>query len=150
MKNTFLVWTVILLAQSTGYSQGPDAYISTFFNLYAKQGLEQGIDYLYETNPWLNENEKEKNQLKASCKEILNEGEVGQYRGKEVILRKRVGRSLMYMSYLIKYERQPYRMNFIFYKPHKSWQLHELSLDSEIEGEIIETGKIFMLPPDEF
>ena len=118
-----------------------------FFKIMETKGIGEGIDYLYSKNKWLKEEVDTKELLKKKAKELLSEKEVGIYIGHERITTKSVGWSLAYLSYIVKYDKKPFRFNFVLYKPDrkKIWRLQEFWFDDEVTNELVEKGKIFML-----
>lgn len=125
---------------------------NTFFNIMERNGILEGIDYLYNTSEWLKNDTETKEQLKQKCKELLAEKRVGKYIGKQVITREIIGRTLSHISFMVNYDRQPYRFTFILYRPtrREKWRVHEFYFDSELIDELIERGKLFMLSEDRF
>ena len=48
----------------------------------------------------------------------------------------------------MKYDRQPFRYIFEFYKPNEKWMLYSFKIDSEIDSEIEQSAKIYNLEID--
>ena len=51
-------------------------------------------------------------------------------------------------SYLVKYDRQPIRFTFQFYKPNKEWRIHSFKYDGNIDDEIEEAAKLYYFKLD--
>ncbi len=87
---------------------------------------------------------KEKNYDVENVKsQLLNfTGLVGDYYGYEKITEKSLGESLKLVSYIIKYDRQPIRFTFLFYKPKDVWKIQNFKFDDNLDAEIEESAKI--------
>lgn len=46
---------------------------------------------------------------------------------------------------MIKYDRQPVRFQFIFYKPSDKWQLQDFRYDDDLDTELIEAANAYRL-----
>lgn len=132
----------IILAQST-----PKDIAANFFVKYESDGASAAIDQLYKTNKWMERATdaitKLKNQLEG-----LKEDYVGEYYGYELIGTKKLAESYMLMSYLVKFNRQPIRFTFQFYKPNDKWVIYSFKFDANIDDEIEESSKLYYLTLD--
>jgi len=81
--------------------------------------------------------------------EGLNEDYVGKYYGYELIVEKKLGESYILLSYLVKFDRQPIRYTFQFYKPKDKWSIYSFQFDGSIDDEIEEAAKIYFLDLEE-
>jgi len=72
-------------------------------------------------------------------------GLVGEYYGYELITEKSVGKSFKLVSYMVKYDRQPMRFTFVFYKPKDKWQVQNFQYDDNLDVELEESGKVYRL-----
>lgn len=77
---------------------------------------------------------------------------MGKYVGHKIISKQTFRRTLASISFMVNYEREPYRFTFILYRPDRKreWRLKEFNFDNELIDELIERGKLFMLSEDEF
>lgn len=128
----------ILKAQSNS-----EEITTEFFNTYEKSP-QKAIDYVFSTNKWMMDRNKDgienvKNQLTNFL------GLVGDYYGYEKITEKSIGESYMLVSYMIKYDRQPIRFTFVFYKPKDKWQVQNFKFDDNLDDELEESGKVYRL-----
>lgn len=128
-----------LLAQTS-----PDDHVFQFFKTFKTKGSATAIDDLYKPNPWINNTgdsvKKLKNQLAG-----LTEDFVGKYYGYEVITDRMVGKSLLLKSYMVRFDRQPIRFQFIFYKPDNKWIIYSFQYDGSLSSELEEATQLFML-----
>jgi hypothetical protein len=119
----------------------PKELADVFFNDYLKNGASIALDNLYSTNKWMNRATDALTNLKSQL-EGLNEDYVGKYYGYELIVEKHLAESYVLLSYLVKYDRQPIRFTFQFYKPNDRWIIYSFQFDGDIDAEIEEAGKL--------
>lgn len=118
--------------------------IDTFFSIYESQNTNKALDYIFSTNSWLNNNQQDKIVILKT--NLINTIKViGKYYGKESITQKSIGSNFILCSFLIKYERQPIRFTFIFYKPSNNWTLLNFKFDDNISKELEEAAVIYRL-----
>jgi len=58
-----------------------------------------------------------------------------------VILKKVLGDRLIYMYYLVAYDRQPFKFEFQFYRPGDKWVVQNFSFSDKITEDIQEFAK---------
>ena len=73
---------------------------------------------------------------------INNVAGEGGYFGNERIGEKNIGNSLKMLTFIIKHEKRPIRVSFIFYKLKDKWELKEFNFDGELINELKESGKM--------
>lgn len=128
----------ILKAQST-----TEEIITEFFESY-ETSPQKAIDYVFGTNKWMIDRNKDGiENVKSQLTNFL--GLVGEYYGYEKITEKSVGESFKLVSYMIKYDRQPMRFTFVFYKPNDKWQVQNFKFDDSLDDELEESGKVYRL-----
>lgn len=139
MKNTlfilFFSCSIHLIAQST-----PETLIDSFFTSYSKNA-GQAVKDLYATNKWM-ENQKEQVDKVVATVNNLTSNFIGDYYGYEPITSKKIGKSFVLYSYMVKYDRQPLRFTFQFYKPKNTWVLYAFSFDDDLDEELKEASKM--------
>jgi hypothetical protein len=133
--------TANLFAQSS-----PQDLIDTFFNTYEKDA-GKAVKELYETNKWT---ERIKDDIDKVIGTVngFTESYMGKYYGYEIITKKKFAESFELYSYMIKYDRQPIRFIFKFYKPNDKWVLYSYALDDSLDSEIQEAAKLYYLELD--
>ncbi|REG86027.1 hypothetical protein [Winogradskyella sediminis] len=139
---TLLIVTVlstnILKAQTT-----TEEITTEFFKTYEKSP-QKAVDYVFETNKWMIDRNKDRiENVKTQLTSFL--GLVGDYYGYEKVTEKSVGESYKLVSYMIKYDRQPVRFTFVFYKPKDKWQVQNFQYDDNLDDELEESGKVYRL-----
>jgi len=140
IPTVFFLWF-----SSLTYGQSsPDQIVNGFFETFVKKGASEALDGLYETNPWVERNVDAVTKLKNEI-EGLNEDFVGKYYGYELITEKKISDSFVLQSYIIRYDRQPIRFTFQFYKPNIEWRLFSFKYDANLDDELEESAKIYYL-----
>ena len=114
-----------------------------FFKKYSKSP-KKAVDYVFGTNSWILE--RNKDGIENVQNQLHNAIElVGKYYGHEKITEKSIGKSYKLVSYMIKYDRQPIRFTFVFYRPQEKWQLQNFQFDDNLDDELEEAGKVYRL-----
>jgi len=125
----------------------PKDIASDFFVNYQKDGASVALDNLYSTNKWMERATDAITNLKSQL-EGLNEDYVGKYYGYELLGEKKIAESYVLLSYLVKFDRQPIRYTFQFYKPNDKWVVYSFKFDANIDDEIEESAKLYYLNID--
>ena len=139
---TFII--VIILSTNILKAQSTTEEITTeFFKTYEKSP-QKAVDYVFGTNKWMIDRNKDGiENVKSQLTNFL--GLVGEYYGFEKITEKSVGKSFKLVSYMIKYDRQPMRFTFVFYRPNDKWQVQNFKFDDSLDDELEESGKVYRL-----
>ena len=120
-----------------------DEITTEFFKTYEKSPQE-AVDYVFGTNKWMMDRNKDGiENVKTQLTSFL--GLVGDYYGYEKITEKSVGESYKLESFMMKYDRQPVRFTFVFYKPNDKWQVQNFQYDDNLDDELEESGKVYRL-----
>ena len=135
---------LIVLSSNSVIGQTTTENITTdFFKLYEKSP-QKAVEYIFATNKWMMDRNKDGiEKVKIQLNNFV--GLLGDYYGYEKIAEKSVGESYKLVSYMIKYDRQPIRFTFIFYKPKDKWQVQNFQFDDNLDEEIEEAGKVYRL-----
>ena len=138
-----IVMMVVLSTSHLKAQSTTEEILDKFFTSY-QASPQAAVDYIFGTNKWMVDRNKDgiasvKTKL-ASFLEL-----VGEYYGYELITEKSVGESYKLVSYMIKYDRQPLRFTFVFYKPKDTWQVQNFKYDDNIGDELEESGKVYRL-----
>lgn len=116
--------------------------INNFFSNYEKKGIDIAVDELYKTNPWTTRIQDAINNVKTQLSKY-DEELVGKYYGYERIVSKQLGNAYILHSYMVRFDRQPLRFTFQFYKPDNEWRLHSFAFDDSFDDEIEESAKLY-------
>lgn len=114
--------------------QQPDTIIKSFFKMIESDSAEAAIDGIYKDSDWSDRIQDDVGKLKMqflSLEEI-----VGDYYGYELIAKKDLLNTFLVYSYLVRYDRQPIRFVFEFYKPKDQWLFWSFSYDDKIDDEL--------------
>ena len=145
MKKLLII--LLISASTTVMAQSsPQDLIDDFFATYEKDA-GKAIKELYATNTWT---ERVKDDIDKIIGTVngFTESYVGNYYGYEIITKKKFAESFELHSYMIKYDRQPIRFIFKFYKPNDKWVLFSFALDDSLDSEIQEAAKLYYLELD--
>ena len=141
---TFILSLVFIIISTSINAQSPDELIKKFFNEYEEKGANNALDNLYATNKWMNRNQDAIQNLQSQLANL--QALIGEYYGYEFITKKSAGSSFVLYSYLAKYDRQPIRFTFKFYKPDDKWMIFSFAYDENIDDELVEAAKAYRLP----
>lgn len=129
---TFCV-VVVCFFSTRAYAQSdPTVVVTRFFQEHNKSGIDQALSTAFATNQWIGEQKDSINSLKAQLNNIVKL--LGKYQGYELIETKKIKDSYLIQIYLVKFERQPLRYTFVFYKPNTAWQLQNFEYGADVAG----------------
>lgn len=143
MKKFLLILFLSVLCFTSYGQASPEELIKKFFTEYPKNS-SKAIDDLYNTNPWT---VRIKDGIENIKKEVnsYTVDYVGKLYGYELITQKQFSESFVLYSYMVKYDRQPMRFVFKFYKPNDKWTLYSFAIDSNLDEELSEAAKLYFL-----
>lgn len=140
-----LVLIGLLLYSFTSPAQNdPQKMIDEFFKLYKEKSSEAALDYIFGTNKWMKDSKEQIENVKFKINSTVVKS-MGEYFGCDLITKKTVGDKLSYYTYLLRYDRQPIRFNFLFYNPNGQWRLQNFSFDDSIKDDLVESSKAYRL-----
>lgn len=125
-------------APATAAITGPTTLIEKFFKSYDRESTTKAMIDIFKTNPLIDSN----SLVKLITKIDTTRSIVGAYLGKELIVQRKAGNSLVLYSYLVKHQNQPLRFTFMFYKPKNEWVIYRLYFDDSISSELEQSAKI--------
>lgn len=134
MKSLFLSALLVFGSLSSFAQSRPEEMIEKFFKEYAKRP-DKAVENIYATNPWTS-------RIRDGVESVKNEVNkytpdyVGKYYGYEFITKKQLGESFIIYAYMVKYDRQPMRFIFEYYKPNEKWVLFAFKIDSQLDDEM--------------
>ncbi len=127
---------------SNGHSSNPETQkvVDTFFQEY-NTSSKTAIVNLLSKNKWITNDDASKvaSQLDGLAAEL------GSYNGAEKIGEVTYGKSILQYVYIAKYERQPLKFIFRFYRPNNKWELYSFNYEVNFIGELDEAGKAYRL-----
>jgi hypothetical protein len=133
---TILSSTLGLNAQSSTNTE-TQKIVDEFFKTYKRKGHAEAIYDLLGTNTW-NAGKSAEN-VSAKLTDLMDQ--IGEYYGYEKINESTYGTSVIQYTYLVKYERQPIKFQFRFYRPDKKWKTQGFEFEVDFLDELNETPK---------
>ncbi|WP_224996330.1 hypothetical protein [Cesiribacter sp. SM1] len=115
-------------------AQSPEEMMDSFFKTYQKNEPVKALDELYSHTPWLERIKDDVEKLKTQFRDLKTL--VGEYNGHELLIKKNIKDCFVIATYLVKYDRQPIRINFEFYKPKDKWILFAFSYDDSFDDDL--------------
>ena len=126
----FLFVTSISANAQTDSLNSPEKISEHFFFLMMDNS-DNAIDFLFSTNPFFDvENMPQLDEIKGKMKKLFY---FGTLHGYELSSKREMSPSLIMMTYIAKYTRQPVRVNIYFYKPDKKWQVQTFKFDEDFK-----------------
>ena len=108
--------------------------IDTFFKNLKEGNINAAVSELYSSNAYVSaipdQIQQVKNQLSAL------DGLVGKMLNLEKLDTYQVGNSMVHVTYVAVYDRQPIRFEFQFFKAADEWRVYSMSFDDDLDDEI--------------
>ena len=142
MRKLFLL-TFIIGSSSCFAQNDPQKIIDEFFSRYKSKSPIDAVDYIFSTNKWMTESKDQIENIKFKLGSTLKL--LGSYYGQNQITKKTLGEHLTLYTFLVRYDRQPLRFNFLFYKANDQWVILNFSYDDSIDEELKEATKAYRL-----
>ncbi len=115
----------------------PEKIVENFFSLIQEKSPSTAIDYLFSNNPQLYQKSESLQQLKNF---FLNIDQfLGKFYGYEIIHKKEYHHSLYIIIVFTKYEKQPLKFLFVFYKPVNKWITYRFEVDTQYPDNFIDS-----------
>ena len=142
----FITFLLLITIQFTIAQETPKEYTDTFFKIYSKGNINEAIDFLYEKNPWKERIQDGINNIKEKLSGLHSR--LGNYYGEVKIGEKDLKNTFQVVHFIVKYERQPLRFEFKFYKPNETWSLYGFSYDDGLSEELSNSMNVQFLELD--
>ncbi len=113
-----------------------------FFSIYQKDPIK-AVEYAFSTNKWFDRNQDGVANLKSNLKNLIDL--CGDYYGYELLSQKTAGQSITTITFIVKYDREPIRFTFNFYKANDTWRVNNFSYDEDIDNDLEEATKAYRL-----
>jgi hypothetical protein len=133
-KILFIFFTLILISNPLQAQKTSDEVVAEFFRIY-QINTSDAIDYAFQNNKWMEERGEEILNLKYQLFETQKL--MGEYLGFEKLHEQNLGQSLKELTYVVKYERQPLRFKFHFYKARNDWEILNFYYDDNFSEEFL-------------
>lgn len=145
MKRLFLLLCLALFVcagKVKAQEQTPADISKKFFELYATKPMD-AIDQLFadvKKNKQVND---DITAIKKNLKVTIDQD--GQYYGYEPLTEKGVGNTIKLLSYIVKYDKQPVRFVFVFYKPKDVWKIYTFQFNTNLDEELNNAAGVDLL-----
>jgi hypothetical protein len=150
MKKLFLSLCLILFFIIRSFAQTstpavqeqpktPAEFSKKFFEIYSAKPFD-AIDYIFSGEKTTKQLKEDIIAIKKNLKATINL--VGDFDGYELITEKSIGNSFKLMSYMVKYDRQPIRFIFIYYKPKDAWKVYTFQFNTNLDDELGEAARV--------
>ncbi|MBI5916723.1 MAG: hypothetical protein HY842_15200 [Bacteroidetes bacterium] len=146
MKIAFFLFLFTTGMASAFAQTTPDEMVAKFFTDF-KIDKGNAVKNIYQTNTWMSKASDAISNMVGEV-EKLTPDYVGEYYGYSLICKKQLSDCFVLQSYIVRYDRQPLRFTFEFYKPDEEWQLYSSSFDVNLDDELEEAAKVYYLTLD--
>jgi hypothetical protein len=146
MKKILLILCPVLLFVCTVTAQvqqqTPADISKKFFEIYAAKPND-AIDYIFSGMKLTKQVNDDITAIKKNLKMTIDQD--GAYYGYELITEKNLGSTLKLMSYMAKYDKQPVRFIFIYYKPADKWKIYTFQFNTNLDEELTSAAAVDQL-----
>ena len=145
MKTFLLAVMFLFVAVGVQAQTNPEKIIEEFFQNYQQGEAVVALDKLYShmAMSWSDRIKDDLDKIKSQFAGL--QSIVGQYYGNKLLAHKELAGTYSIYSYIVKFDRQPVRFVFQFYKPQDTWYLYGFSYDDSITDELKEAVKVYNL-----
>lgn len=130
----FIIFALAIFVCSPAFSATYQNEIDEFFSLFESGKKSEAVDRVYRTNPWVSQSADSVAQVKTQINSLNQLA--GKYLGKELIGENNIKDRFVQVTYIALYERQPFRLEFQFYRPKNNWILYSFSLDTSFDDDV--------------
>jgi hypothetical protein len=146
MKKIFLALCPLFFFACTAMAQAqqqtPADISKKFFEIYAVKPMD-AIDFIFSGTKLDKQVRDDITAIKKNLKVTIDLD--GAYNGYEPITEKSVGGTLKLMSYMAKYDKQPVRFIFIYYKPKDVWKIYTFQFNTNLDDELTSAAGVDQL-----
>lgn len=134
MKKGILLIVLSLLISTlkaqTDSLNTPEKLCEHFFMLFEIE-TDNAVDFIFSTNKWFNAaSMPQLNEIKGKIKKLFY---LGNFKGYELASKKVLSPSLVLITYMVRYDRQPIKIEFYFYKPETQWQIQTFRFEEDLK-----------------
>jgi hypothetical protein len=122
--------------------QNPTDISKKFFEIYAAKPMD-AIDYLFSDVKKIRQVSDDITAIKKNLKMTIDQG--GLNNGYELITEKNVGNNFKLQSYIVKYDKQPVRFIFIYYRPKDAWKIYTFQFNTNMDEELTSAASVDQL-----
>ncbi|RAK70262.1 hypothetical protein [Hymenobacter edaphi] len=137
MKKLLLFALLSLLTLPAYCQMDHTTLVELFFTEYTALGPDKALEHLYATSAAPQRNRAAFEQQRAALRQLTPEA-VGRYYGRQLLRTDGLSWNLAASSYLVRFEQQPVRFTFTFYKANDRWGLYSFKVDTDLAEELTE------------
>jgi hypothetical protein len=146
MKKILLTLCPLLLfictTKAQMQEQNPTDISKKFFEIYTAKPMD-AIDYLFSDVKKIRQVSDDITAIKKNLKMTIDQGGVNN--GYELITEKNVGNNFKLQSYMVKYDKQPVRFIFIYYRPKDAWKIYTFQFNTNMDEELTSAASVDQL-----
>ncbi len=146
MKKILLTLCPLLLfictTKAQVQEQNPTDISKKFFEIYTAKPMD-AIDYLFSDVKKIRQVSDDITAIKKNLKMTIDQGGVNN--GYELITEKNVGNNFKLQSYMVKYDKQPVRFIFIYYRPKDAWKIYTFQFNTNMDEELTSAASVDQL-----
>ena len=143
MRKIFFVLCPVLLFLSVtaarAQEETPVTISKKFFELYASKPMD-AIDYIFSGMKLNKQVSDDITAIKKNLKVTIDQG--GPYYGYDLITEKGVGNNFKLLSYMARYDKQPVRFIFVYYKPNDKWKIYTFQFNTNLDDELTNAASV--------
>lgn len=132
----------VCTVRAQAQQQTPADISKKFFEIYAAKPND-AIDYIFSGMKLTKQVNEDITAIKKNLKMTIDQD--GAYYGYELITEKNIGSTLKLMSYMAKYDKQPVRFIFIYYKPADKWKIYTFQFNTNLDEELTSAAGVDQL-----
>ena len=140
MEKTILIIMLFLIANISAGERTPEKIISEVISLLKSGEPAQAFEKAFSENKHMKEKKSDLDQLKYQFAGFVSQ--VGAPFDCELLISKSLKDRYRVDTYLCLSEKQPFEIEFDFYKPQSEWRLQAFGFSSEIDEIIEESSRI--------
>ena len=135
MKQIIFILFLLFFISCSEKEETAKLLVINFFEIYETKGINDAVDNIFQTNEHIIQQSPDKiESIKETWCSLVKE--IGNYHGYEIISEYSLGKCLIHYCCVVKYEKQPVRFNFIFYKYSDKWVIYSFNFDNNIIDEV--------------
>ncbi|MDD2412690.1 MAG: hypothetical protein RBS19_07960 [Bacteroidales bacterium] len=133
-----LITTFFMSFAQTDSLNTPEKICEHFFFIM-QDNSDNAVDFLFSTNPFFDiANMPQLDEIKGKLNKLYY---FGNMHGWDFSSKCELSPNLSQYTYIVRYTRQPIKVEFNFYKPDKRWQIQTFKFDEDFKNDFEKTPK---------
>lgn len=143
---TLVLLSILLISGGLkAQSDSLSAWCGQFFNELIDGKSHEALLVLYQDSPEIVEDTAAWNEMVYQLDQMTEA--YGPIFGYDSIQQKNLGESFMLLTYMGKYQYEPVRFTFEFYKPNKRWEIYGFAFDLNLVRDLEDASRDFNAIP---